>query len=179
MHLYEGQQSRSTRKLQRQSVKAATDFGNLLSRLLYVTDRNSKLKFFIDTGSEVSVIPLSTGKHFLHPTGLSPQASNNTKINTYGQKSLSLDFGLRREFPFIFLIADVQKPIIGADFLSMFSLLVNYNDCSLHDNLNSCHITCATDVPDLFNLHILISTNHRFSDIISEFPPIRNPRTQA
>ena len=89
MHLSKGQSSRSTGKLQRQSVKATTDLGNLSSRLLYITDRNSRLKFLIDTGSEVSVIPRSTEKHLLHPTGLSLQAANNTKINTYRQKSLT------------------------------------------------------------------------------------------
>ena len=162
----------SQKKLQRQSVQTTTDFGNLLNRLLYVTDRNSKLKFLIDTGSEVSVIPRSTEKHFLHPIGLSLQAANNTKISIYGQKSLTLDFGLRCEFPFIFLIADVQKPIIGADFLSKLGLFVNFKDCSLHENLNSCHITCATDVPDSISLHVLIPTNHQFSDILPKFPSI-------
>ena len=176
MHLSKGQSSRSTGKLQRQSVKATTDIGNLSSRLLYITDINSRLKFLIDTGSEVSVIPRSTEKHFLHPTGLSLQAANNTKINTYGQKSLTLDFGLRREFQFIFLIADVQKPIIGADFLSKFGLLVNFKDRSLHDNLKSCHITCATDVSESISLHVVTPTNCQFSDIISEFPSIFRPQ---
>ena len=79
MHLSEGQPSPSTGKRQRQSVKATTDLGNLSSRLLYVTDRNSKLKFFIDTGSEVSFISHLTEKHFVYPTGFSLQAANNTK----------------------------------------------------------------------------------------------------
>ena len=87
MHLSEGQPSRSKGKLQRKSVKATTDLGNLSTRLLYITDRNSRLKFLIDTGSEVNVIPRSTEKHFLHPAGLSLQAANNTKIKTYCQKS--------------------------------------------------------------------------------------------
>ena len=108
MHLSEGQPSRSTGKVQRQTVKATTNFGNLSSRLLYVTDRNSKLKVLIGTCSEVSVIPRSKEKHFLHPTGLSLQAANNTKISTYGQKFLTLDFGLRREYTFISLSDDVQ-----------------------------------------------------------------------
>ena len=111
-----------------------------------MTDRNSKLKFLIDTGTDVSVIPRSTEKHCLHPNGLSLQAANNTKLNTYGQKYLTLDFGLRREFPFIFYIADVQKHIIRADFLPKFFLLVNFKDRSLHGSLKSCHMICATDV---------------------------------
>ena len=73
MHLSEGRQNQPTGKLQRQSV---TDLSNLSSHLLYVTERNSKLKFFINTGSEVSVIPRSTEEHFLHPTDLYLQAAN-------------------------------------------------------------------------------------------------------
>ena len=51
--------------------KARTDLGNISSRLLYVTDRNSKLKFFIGTSLQVTVIVGSTEQHFLHPAGLS------------------------------------------------------------------------------------------------------------
>ena len=82
MHLSEGQPSPSTGKRQRQSIKATTDLDNLSNRLLYVTDRNSKLKFLIDTGSEVSFIPHSTEKHFVQPISFSLQAANNTKTNT-------------------------------------------------------------------------------------------------
>nr|CDS33150.1 gag pol polyprotein [Hymenolepis microstoma] len=62
-------------------------------------------------------------KRFLQPTGLVLQVANNTKIDTYDQKFLNLVLGLRRESPFIFLIANVLKPTIGPDLLSKFRLL--------------------------------------------------------
>lgn len=50
-------------------------------------------------------------------------AANGTTINTYGTINLELDLGLRRNFPWRFVIADVQKAIIGADFLAHYELL--------------------------------------------------------
>ena len=86
----------------------------------------------VDTGAEVSLLPLThqqcmhlrqrTHMHSYrkHPPqeGFSLQAANGSSIPTYGRQSLTLNLGLRRMFPWIFIIADVQQPIIGADFLN-------------------------------------------------------------
>ena len=52
------------------------------------------------------------------------QAVNTTTIATYGTRSLTLDLGLRRTFRWLFVIADVRIPILGADFLKYNCLLV-------------------------------------------------------
>ena len=52
-------------------------------------------------------------------------AVNETPIRTYAKRSLNLNLGLRREFSWIFIVADVHKPILGADFLRHFGLLVD------------------------------------------------------
>nr|CDS26537.1 gag pol polyprotein [Hymenolepis microstoma] len=93
----------------RQAVKATAEPGFPSSRLLYVVDRNSKLRFLVDTGSEIGVFPRSGEKRCLKPTGTLLLAANNSRICTSGQKFLNLDLGLRREFPYVFLIADVKK----------------------------------------------------------------------
>ena len=46
-------------------------------------------------------------------------------IATYGNQLLTLNIGLRRTFQWVFIIADVKNPIIGADFLRRYSLLVD------------------------------------------------------
>ena len=51
-------------------------------------------------------------------------AINNTPISTFGKRSLTLNIGLRRVFQWVFIIANVHKPMIGADFLCHFGLLV-------------------------------------------------------
>ncbi|GFT24728.1 transposon Tf2-9 polyprotein [Trichonephila clavipes] len=91
---------------------------------LFLLDRKSGQKFLIDSGSEICVIPPS-------PTmNKSPQsnflfAANNTKILAYGMVRKELNLGLRRPFIWTFIIADVSSPIIGADFLKHFNLLID------------------------------------------------------
>ena len=57
--------------------------------------------------------------------GLSLQAVNNTTIATYITCSLLLDLGFRSTFRWVFINADISKPILGADFLKHYVLLVD------------------------------------------------------
>lgn len=50
-------------------------------------------------------------------------AVDDTAIQTYGPKTINLDFGLARNFVWTFEMADVPRPIIGADF---FGITVYY-----------------------------------------------------
>ena len=100
------------------------------SRLMFVQDKHSNTRFLVDTGADVSVLP-PTNSERKHQAIISLQAANNTKINTYGQKSMTL--GLRRVFPWIFTIADTKYPILGADFLRNFDLLVDIGWTQLVD----------------------------------------------
>ncbi|BHF76142.1 hypothetical protein SprV_0501924000 [Sparganum proliferum] len=102
------------------------------SRLFYINDKSSGLRFLVDTGAEVSVIP-PLRRHRLKPSQFSLQAANSTTISTYGQRSLTLDLGLRRRFPWVFIEADVKSPIIGADLSSSFGLTVDVRHRRLSD----------------------------------------------
>ena len=61
----------------------------------------------------------SDRKH--HKDNFSLQAVNNTSIATYGTQLRTLNIGLRCKFQWIFIIADVKTPILGADFLRHYS----------------------------------------------------------
>ena len=115
------------------TLAATSATGSPSSRLFYVRDTHTNTRFLVDTGSEVSVISPTAAdrRHSLDPRTL--MAVNNTPINTYGQRSLTLNLGLRRSLPWIFIVADVQKPILGADFLSHYGLLVDMRKCKLID----------------------------------------------
>lgn len=52
---------------------------------------------------------------------LSLKTANITSIVTYGKRSLTVNLGLRRTFQWVLIAADVQNPILGADFLSYYS----------------------------------------------------------
>ncbi|CAH2210398.1 jg24624 [Pararge aegeria aegeria] len=82
--------------------------------------------FLIDTGANVSVIPVSKvnprqRKHSGSDYKLF--AANGTEIKTFGVITLELNLGLRRSFKWSFIICDVNQPIIGADFLKNHSLI--------------------------------------------------------
>ena len=112
-------------KHQGQVLMATSIPGLPPSRLFFVTDCHSGLCFLVDTGAEVSVLPVSRLSHPPPPTGHSLQAVNNSSIATFGAESHTLNLGLRRTFRWVFLIVDVQHPIVRAYFLHHFQLLVD------------------------------------------------------
>lgn len=103
---------------------------------LHIFDKSTKLSFLIDTGADVSVVPAPSTNR-LPPTGFKLLAANSSKIDTYGHKCLTLDLGLRREFLWKFIIADVTKPILGADFLGHYGLLIDISKKQLIDPLST------------------------------------------
>ena len=110
------------------------------SRLFFVRDTHMHTCFLVDTGSEVSAIPPTHADRRHSPDKLTLMAVNNTPIRTYGKRSLTLNLGLRRSLPWIFIVADVQKPILGADFLRNFGLLVDMQKRRLIDTNTQLHI---------------------------------------
>ncbi|BHF62288.1 hypothetical protein SprV_0200527000 [Sparganum proliferum] len=93
LHIHAGL---TTGKRPRQPVTATATAGQSRpSRLFYISDKSSGLRFLVDTGAEINVIP-PPRRHHLKPSQFSLQVANCTTINTYGQRSLTLDIGLRR-----------------------------------------------------------------------------------
>ena len=95
------------------------------SKLLYVADKHNKCKYLIDTGAAVSALPMSCASRITDADCLPLVGANNTTINTYGTSKRNVDVGLKRDYTWKFIVADVQLPIIGADFLIHYSLLVD------------------------------------------------------
>ncbi|BHF62297.1 hypothetical protein SprV_0200527900 [Sparganum proliferum] len=102
-------------------------------RTFYVRDTRSGRRFLVDTGAQLSVIPPTPADRRCPNPGLFLQAVNTSPITTFGTCSLSLDIGLRRLFPWIFVVTDVPTAILGDDFLAAFDLLVDCRQLRLHD----------------------------------------------
>ena len=58
---------------------------------------------------------------------------NNLTITTYGTSKRIVDVGLKREYSWTFIVADIKQPILGADFLIHYNLLVNLPGRCLRD----------------------------------------------
>lgn len=116
------------RYIRQQMQTEQTNYPLYINRLL-IGDRKSSLQYLIDSGADVSVIsPSMTEKGKCKDKtndSISWFAASGSVIKTYDQKRLELSLGLRRPFTWTFIIADVQQPIIGADFIKNYGLLID------------------------------------------------------
>lgn len=89
----------------------------------HATDVRTGRTFLIDNGAKIFIFPVIHGSY--QTSTITLTAANGTHIKTYGPKTLHLDFGPSRIFTWTFEMADVNRAIIGADFLHYFGLLVD------------------------------------------------------
>ena len=164
-------------KLKGQQLAATSPAGRLTSRLFHAYDRSMQMQFLVDTGAEVSAVPRSFVRQKLTCQGPSLQVVNNTTIATYGTRSLTLDIGLRRTFRWVFIVADVSKPILGADFLKHYGLLVDMRSQRLTDSLTQLKVQGMTSsVTSSLVLSLLPQQPlSEYERILRDFPSITRP----
>ena len=146
---------------------------NNTSRLFYVYDRSTHFRFLVDTGAEVSVLPPSTTERTCRQD-YTLKAANGATIVTYGTRSLTLDLGLRRTLQWIFVLADVSMPILGADFLRHFDLLVDMKGYLLIDKVTSLATKGRPSSQPPLCLTLLPPTAYQneFHAILQDFPAV-------
>jgi len=132
-------------KLKSEPKIAATKDSHLnigKSPRLFVKDVISGFNFLVDTGSDVSVLP---SKYFseLKPVDYPLRAVNGSNISVFGLVQLSADFSLRKKFKWNFLIADVHRAILGADFLKYHDLLPDFKKKALIHRDSLLSVNCA------------------------------------
>lgn len=154
---------------------ATNDYPNSHGRL-FVTDRNTKTQFLVDTGSDLCVFPRSAFRERRTKTNYELSAANGTVIHTYGYASLRLDLGLRRDFVWRFVIADVNKAIIGVDFLAHFNLVVDVRNKRLIDNITSLNVSATSANRYSSISSVKISTGDSvYHEILKDFPDLIRP----
>ena len=147
------------------------------SRLFYVTDKSNRLQFLVDTGAEVSVIPVGKQKRSLTPSSLVLQAANSSDIRTYGHKTLSLDLSLRRKFPWMFVVADVKQPIIGIDFLTKFGLTVDLHRRKLYDSASTLSVSGCPAAIYSVQLRLPLDWSNQYQRLLADFPSLCDAST--
>ena len=100
--------------------------------LLFFSEPVSKRQFLVDTGAEVSVLPATGLDTRTRQLGPSLLAANGTSIRTFGTRNLPLHIA-SNTYQWNFIIAEVTRPLLGADFLRANSLLVDLKGKRLID----------------------------------------------
>ena len=150
--------------------------GNSHSRLFYITDKISNHKFLVDTGAEVSVIPPNKSDRHRRSLTFTLQAANGTQIHTYGQRSLTLNLNLRRPYRWIFTVADVKQPILGADFLQYHGLLVDIRHKTIIDSNTNLRTVMLPTHQYAYGLTLNpIFFSNSFSSLLLGFPELTQP----
>ena len=96
-------------------------------RLALLVDESTQQRFLVDTGSSYSIIP-----HRSQGPTSGPRlcTADRSPIACWGDRKMHVAAGGRR-FTWPFLLADVAMPIIGADFLRHFGLIVDLGEMRL------------------------------------------------
>lgn len=160
-------------KLQQRTLTAANACTTNSGRLL-VTDRVTKTRYLIDTGSDLCVFPRKLLPERRARIDYSLYAANGTTIPTYGWTSRSLNLGLRRDFTWRFIVAEVELPIIGVDFLSHFNLLVDCRNNRLLDGITSLFTQGNSATPSVPSIKA-IANDATPDSLLAEFPSLTRP----
>lgn len=155
------------KKLNGQSQVAMSDSG-LGSTRLFLYDKMINQRYLIDTGADISVLPPTSTDRKNIPSVFNLIAANNTNIQTYGQLNITVSLGLRRLFPWTFIIADVAKSIIVADFLSHNGLLIDLNGRVPIDRL-TCVRSIGKVVIDPTPTITTLKTDNLFHQLIHSY----------
>lgn len=148
------------------SVQALDDSSNNRANVpppefrLTIYDHSTRLTFLIDSGSSVSVIPNNMIPHDMRQKkskrcGNNLYAANNTVIKTYGEKVMTINLGLRRDFRWPFIIADVQSAIIGADLIANYGILIDLKNKKLLDPMTKIASHGSLAATTVYNISVV------------------------
>ena len=130
--------------------------------------------FLVDTGAQVSVIPPTlVDKRFATPQE-SLQAANGTSIATYGQRNTILRLG-SHSYSARLVIADVKRPLLGADFLRRHNLLVDIRGQRLIEADSYASVSCGVIMSPVNQLAFVDTSCNKFRKVLTEFPDILCP----
>ena len=142
-----------------------TNIASYPSKLLYVADKHNKCNYLIDMG----VLPKSCTNRTFDAACLPLVAANNTTINTYGNCRRVVDVGPKRDYAWTFIVADVKQPIIRADFLIHYSLLVDLESRCLRDMRAGLAIPATLSSIKPLSLNRVDTVQNDYTKLLGQF----------
>ena len=82
--------------------------------LLFVLNKMTKPCFLVDTGAEISVVPVTGLESRTVKPGPVLLAANSSKIKSFGTRKLTLHLN-SGNYHWEFVVAQVNKPLLGAE----------------------------------------------------------------
>lgn len=161
------------KKLKIRSPNTAGVSDQKKTRRMMVHDQSTHIKYLIDSGSDVSLLPSQKQTKSNKITCPPLYAANGTKIKTYGTQNVEVQIGTKR-YSWDFIVADVQIAIIGADFLSYHELTIDLKNKQLissktNEKFHTSNVNI--DMPSVGT----INDDHPYRDLLFEFREITNP----
>ncbi len=145
-------------------------------KTLHVSDRKTGRTYLIDSGAEVSCIPASAQDRKQCTPTAPLNAANKTKIATWGKKTVAITLG-ERTLTWSFHVADVSRPIIGADLLIANDLAIDLRGRRLIDLSSFAAIPASSiQTSPIPGIHEVKSDDTECSRVLNEFPDLLIPR---
>ena len=145
------------------------------SNTFSVYDRRLGQSFLIDTGADVSVYPASTQDRRTLTPSITLSAANGTSIKTWGKRNITLEIKSKQVLNHEFYLADVTRPILGADFFVSNALVIDLKGKRLLSMDNISVPLKDTNSPiSLAGLSVHPST--AYSDLLQQFPDLVIPQ---
>ena len=157
--------------------KSRASVASTMAGPLTLHDASTNKSFLIDTGAEVSVVPATEQDRQGALLKRELVAANGSRIRCYGEKKLRLHVKART-YEWKFLVADVKRALIGADFLMHSSPLVDLRNCQLvhPEELNSTPLQRTKHRSRITGLAFDASANPSpLAKLFAEFPAVTVP----
>ena len=85
----------------------------------------------------------------------------------------------KRDYPWTFIVADVQQPIIGADYLMHYNLLVDLKSRCLRDMRTGLAIPASLSSIRPLSLNRIDTVHNEYTKLLGQFPELTRPTTKG
>jgi len=143
-------------------------------RLLFIKDDVSGRRFLCHTGAQRSVVPASRVDMLTGGQGPPLEAVHGTPIRTFGTRCLELSFTGQR-FSWDFVTAKIAIPLLGADFLCAYGLLVDVKGRRLINAVTFSSYPCTLSGAGFTRLTSMLTGDEEFLQLLAKFPDLTQP----
>ena len=118
------------------------------------------------TGISLATIPAASR---VKQSRVKLAAANGTPISAYGQQMRQIKIG-GKFYSFVFLIAEVSRPILGLDFLQAFRMSIDLSSRQLIHSGTSTRFSSATS--QISGVNVVRAPQSSFARLLDDFPEI-------